>query len=108
MWPAAHLAAPLPTAVPVPDAGLGTEVEDATFGAEVMVAPVIDFVKLPTLPIAELSDVVVAAASPKALKDARPAVIWTGMKGGGPTNCSRSRQNYESLRCNGLDGRRMS
>jgi hypothetical protein len=49
-----------------------------------MVAPVVDFVKLPTLPVAEISDVVVAAASLKALKDARPAVIWTGMKGGGP------------------------
>jgi hypothetical protein len=83
MWPAAPLAAPLPTVVPVTDVELRTEVEDATFGAEVIVAPV-DFVRLPTLPFAEISDVVVAAASLKALKDARPAVIWTGMKGGGP------------------------
>jgi hypothetical protein len=78
------LAAPLPTAVPVTDVELRTEVEDATFGAEVIVAPVVDFVRLPTLPVAEISDVVVAAASLKGLKDARPAVIWTGMKGGGP------------------------
>jgi hypothetical protein len=84
MWPAAPLAAPLPTAVPVTDVELRTEVEDATFGAEVIVAPVVDFVRLPTLPVAEISDVVVAAASLKGLKDARPAVIWTGMKGGGP------------------------
>jgi hypothetical protein len=79
MWPAAPLAAPLPTAVPVTDAELRTKVEDATLGAEVIVAQVVDFVKLPTLPVEEISDLVVAAASLKALKDARPAVIWTGV-----------------------------
>jgi hypothetical protein len=84
MWLAESLAAPLPTAVLVTDAELRTEVEDATFGAEVIVALVVDFVRLPTLPVAEISGVVVAATSLKALKDASPAVIWTGMKGGGP------------------------
>jgi hypothetical protein len=78
------LEVPLLTAVPVLDADPDADVEDTTLGGEVIVAPVANFERLALPVLAGFSDVVVATASLKALRDAIPAVIWTGINGGRP------------------------
>ena len=77
----------LPTAVPVPEVAVGPEVEvAATLAGEVIVVLAANFSRLELPALETTSEVVVTAtaAALKALKDASPAVILTGMKGGGP------------------------